>query len=73
MDRVGFEPTTSAMPTNFHLEIAMKKESIMFESHPFHYLARFLRLSLMVHGYRPKILQVNASNLSSFDTAGKEV
>jgi hypothetical protein len=45
VDRVGVEPTTSAMPTNFHLEISMKKESIMFESHPFHYLSDFYDLA----------------------------
>jgi hypothetical protein len=45
VDRVGFEPTTSTMPTNFHSEIAMKKESIMFESHPFHYLSDFYDLA----------------------------
>jgi hypothetical protein len=27
MDRVGFEPTTSAMPVLFYLRIAMKKRN----------------------------------------------
>jgi len=45
MDRVGVEPTTSAMPATFYLRAAMKKESIMFESHPFHYLSDFYDLA----------------------------
>jgi hypothetical protein len=55
MDRVGVEPTTSAMTATFYIGAAMKREIHIVQLPPVHYLASFfLRLRLTVHGYGAK-------------------
>jgi hypothetical protein len=60
MDRVGIEPTTSAMPATYYLRVATERKSILSKFHPVHHLASlFFKTSF------------NGANLDSRNSSSK--